>query len=250
MSKGQKIKVEIIAPSANTIFEERESGITHTSFELEYVLYQAIKNGNVTWVKQAIENYLKSGLVIGRLSKDNMRQLKYWAVSCISLAIHYSILGGMDETDAFNLSDQYIRHVDSLSAMEEIIYYLKEKAVELTNFVNEAKGKEWYSPAIRQSLHYINIHLHERLDVMTLAKKVGLSRDYFSTLFKKQVGTSVHAYIQHEKLEASKFLLYQGISYETISYNFGFCSETHYITCFKREYGMTPGQYRKMLYPE
>lgn len=56
---------------------------------------------------------------------------------------------------------------------------------------------------------------------------------------------SLHNYILQEKLEASKVLLLQGVSYEAISYDFAFCSETHYITCFKKKFGMTPGEFRR-----
>lgn len=237
-------KIEIISSDPNPIYSQRESGITHSPFEMEYILYNGIKQGNVKQVNSAIDAYLKSGLVVGRLSNNSLRQMQYWAIACISVAIHYAILGGLDETDAYNLSDIYIRQVDCFSTMDEIISYLKEQALGLTSLVGQSKYKDVHSPNIRRCLHYINIHLHDKLPIDLLAKKCNLSRDYLSTLFKKEMNISLHAYILHEKLEESKLLLAQNQSYATISYTLSFCSESHYITCFKREYGITPGEYR------
>ena len=246
MKEATTIKMDILPAVENIIYEQRESGVTHTPFELEYILYTAIKDGEAAMVETAIEQYLNHGLVVGRMSLNSTRQMRYWAVACISIAIHYAILGGLDETDAYNLSDTYIRHVDALSDVKEYVTYLRAKAVELAEKVRKSKERKVYSAIVRKCLHYIHIHLHERLPIAELAQELGVSRDYLSSLFKKETGESLHAYIVHEKLEASKVLLLQGVSYEAISYSFAFCSETHYITCFKREYNMTPGQYRKV----
>ena len=70
-----------------------------------------------------------------------------------------------------------------------------------------------------------------------------MSADYLSQKFKKYVGVSLHKYIVKQKLEESKTLLTNGVEYGGIGYYFGFCSQTHYIQCFKKEYGMTPKEY-------
>lgn len=246
-STSTNTKIEIISSSSNPIYSERESGLTHSPFEMEYILYTGIKLGNIEQVNSSIAAYLKSGLVVGHLSNNSLRQMQYWAIACISIAIHYAILGGLDETDAYNLSDIYIRQLDRFSSMDEIISYLKEQALCLTSLVGQSKYKGIHSPAIRQCLHYINIHLHDKLPIALLARECNLSRDYLSTLFKKEMNSSLHAYILHEKLEESKLLLAQKESYADISYTLSFCSESHFITCFKREYGITPVLFRSSL---
>lgn len=237
--------IEILPASTNPLFEERETGITHTAFEFEMALFQFIKLGDVKNVITSMENYLSSGLVVGRLSSNSLRQMQYWAVSCISVAIHYAILGGLDETEAFNLSDEYIRRVDQFSSIEMMIPYLQEKALDLTYLVYNSKFKETLSPVIRRCLHYIHLHLHNRITVATLAKECHLSCDYLSALFKKEMGMNVSRYIMKEKLKASEGMLSSNYSYDTICYQLAFCSEAHFITCFKKEYGITPGEYVK-----
>lgn len=247
MKKENSFDIKIIPASPNMIYEQRESGMTHTSFQSEYHLYQCIRSGKVEEVDQAITQSLNAGLIIGDLSDHALHQIHYWCVACISVAIHYAILGGLDETDAFNLSDIYIRHIDQMKTMEEAIPYLKEKALELTQAVHNANQLQITSPIIRNCIHYIHVHLHERLRIVDLAQELNVSRDYLSTLFRRETGSSLHQYILDQKLEESLTMLSNGKNYDTISYDLGFCSETHYITVFKKKYHMTPREYRNQI---
>lgn len=235
-----KTPVEVISKNDNNIFMERETGITHSEFSREYSLFCAIRSGNVALVKKKSKDYLTRGITMGNLSDNSIRQLKYWAVSSIAVAIHYAILGGLDETDAFNLSDEYIRHIDSLSNINDMLSYLSEKATDLTYAVYNSKAGKASSPAIRYALHFIHIHLNEKIRIKDLAKECLLSESYLSTLFKRELGVSIHEYILKEKLNAATIMLSDGASLSEIAYNLSFCSETHFISSYKKVYGTTP----------
>ena len=192
---------------------------------------------------QTISDYFNHGFIIGRMSLNEARQWKYWAVSVVAIAIHYAILGGLDETDAYNLSDAYIQTLDSLSSMQEALSYLQEKALELVRAVHAARSKNALSPKIRKCVHYIHVHLHEKITIHTLSSYVGLSDDYLSVLFKKETGTSVHSYILDKRLQAALHMLKEGLPCEQVAYHLAFCSQSHFISCFREKYGMTPIKY-------
>lgn len=63
-----KIPMDILPDSINALYEQRESGLTHSSFAMEYMLYQAIQSGDKIRVLEIINEYLGNGLVVGRLS--------------------------------------------------------------------------------------------------------------------------------------------------------------------------------------
>ena len=108
----------------NKIFSERESGVTHTPYETETMFFSLIKHGNVEGVKNGIEQLLSSNkIVAGRLSEDALRQTKYWAVCCVTLATRYAVQGGLDETAAFNFSDECIMKIDVLKSSTEILAF-------------------------------------------------------------------------------------------------------------------------------
>jgi len=234
--------VEFIREEENSLYMERETGITHSAFFREYELFSCIKNGDVEGVKEKAITYLSEGITMGAMSENLIRQYKYWAVSTIAVAVHYAILGGMDETDAFNLSDECIRHIDSLTILDDIIFYLMDRATDLTYAVFNAKANRASSPAIRKCIHYIHVHLHEKIAVDDLAEECNMSRSYLSILFKKELGIPIHEYILKEKLNASKIYITEGVSFSEIAYRLSFCSESHFITCYKKVFGSTPGK--------
>ena len=76
-----------------------------------------------------------------------------------------------------------------------------------------------------------------------IARECCVSVDYLSKQFKAYVGVGVKRYVLSQKLNASKELLLEDIPYKDVAYYFGFCSQTHYISAFVKEYGMTPKQF-------
>jgi len=70
-----------------------------------------------------------------------------------------------------------------------------------------------------------------------------VSADYLSAKFKEYVGMGMKQYIVLQKLEASKELLLGDFPYKEVGYYFGFCSQTHYIESFVKQFGVTPKEY-------
>ncbi|MBQ3911579.1 MAG: helix-turn-helix transcriptional regulator [Lachnospiraceae bacterium] len=230
--------------SEKTLYEEREYGITHLPFEVELRLCGAIRRGDREEMKKIADATLSQTISAGRLSDNELLQTKYWCVTVIATSIHYAILGGLDETDAYNLSDSYIRDIDALKEPDACIDYLRAKAFELVDAVNSAKNRLSVSPAVRQALHYVHVHLHERITIEKLASAAGLSRDYFCELFLKETGCTPHGYVTEEKLKEAEKLLSEGLCAREVAYILSYSSQSHFTEVFKKHYGVTPTKYR------
>ncbi len=236
--------IEILPYGENNIMNwERENSKTHTSYETETMLYSCIMHGDDETLSLLLDKIFSSGIVAGRLSNDSLRQMKYWAVSCVTIGTRYAIQGGLPEMDAYNMSDAAIRHIDLCSDENEIVSYIVEKSHELAKAVKSIKLKYRYPASIRKCVSYIDKNLHSKIKLTQLAEASGLSKDYLSQLFKKTTGVTVSDYIKKRRLSASKQLLDSGISISETAYRLGFCSESYFISCFKKEYGMTVREY-------
>lgn len=240
-------QIEILPDETEkSIFYENDSR-PHTAYESEKLFFSCIKEGDLKRLKITMEQFFNNGVIIGRLSKNNLRQMQYWAVSCVTLAIRYAIEGGLNETEAYSFSDNIIRQIDMISSADLIPPYLQKIAVELTTLVrNSAFGND-YPPQVRKCINYIKQNITEKITLNELAKLCSLSPDYLSSLFKKTTGENLSRYIIKEKLEMSKTLLSGKYDYSEISCYLSFCSESYFIYCFKREYGITPREYSKSL---
>lgn len=238
---------KIIIIDDSRLFDERESGIIHTSYKSESEFFSYIKKGSRTNVTAAIKQFKNNGIVIGKMSENPLKQIQYWAVASSAIAVRYAIQGGLDETTAYNFADNCIMEIDKMNNCDEILSFLMNKCVELTDMVAQSRENSVYPRCVRECLHYINTHLHEKLDVKTLASHCGLSADYLSALFKKNIGINLSSYIRNQRLQASKEMLAENYSVSDIAYYLGFCSESYFIYCFKKAFGKTPKQYKNQI---
>ena len=90
--------------------------------------------------------------------------------------------------------------------------------------------------------HYLEI---ENLD--SLAEKFFITKHYLCRLVKKETGVSVVTYINTHKLQlACEKLQFTRKNVEEIAIECGFNSSMYFCKVFKKNMGMSPGEYRKL----
>lgn len=83
-----------------------------------------------------------------------------------------------------------------------------------------------------------------------LAKRVGMSRNGFLFLFKKETKTSPQSYSRQLRLnEACVMLQHSGKSIDEIASETGFCDRYYFTRAFRKSIGCAPGQFRARRYP-
>ncbi len=98
------------------------------------------------------------------------------------------------------------------------------------------------------ALRYLEENYHKDIDVSSLAEQAGFSRSYFSTLFLKRTGEKPYKYLTKIRLNRAKaYLENSSLSMEEIAYSVGFSSLQRFSEMFKKEFGLSPMQYKKSL---
>ncbi len=215
-----------------------------TTFQIENAFFSSISRGDVEGVNTMIKRLLKSDLVISKLSTDDTRPLKYWAINTIAIATRHAITGGADETACYSFTDEAIMQIDGLTEESDILQFLFKKSLQLTATVNKIQ-QNTHPKAVREALKIINTRLFEDLRLDILAKECSISKDHLSLLFKKSFGVTIPQYIKTQRLAASKDMLTRGMSLSEVATTTGFSTESYFIKCFKDEFGMTPGEFIK-----
>lgn len=238
MNIGELVTVKTI--EKKNAFDEK-----HTPYSAEIRLLSCVQQGDIESLIAQLKN-LDSIIVMGRMSDDELMQNKYMAVSTITLATRYAIQGGLNETKAYEFSDRVIKTIDKLTDKNEIFMCLGIEIVKLTEDVKKNKKQPEFSPHIRNCMKYINENLSQKISVSSVANHCGISADYLSQIFKKEMDENLSTYILRQKLEKAKILLLKGVNEKDICTEAGFSSQTYFITVFKRFYKMTPSEYIKI----
>lgn len=98
---------------------------------------------------------------------------------------------------------------------------------------------------VMEILGYLETYHGENLKESEVAADFGYSREHFSRLFKKATGWTFKAYLTHLRLEdAQDRLLRTQESLSQIARYTGFPNTSSFIAAFKKEYGITPKEFR------
>lgn len=81
------------------------------------------------------------------------------------------------------------------------------------------------------------------------ARLAGMSREGFSRRFRRQHGVAPQLFRQSERLNEARRLLRAGDPVAAVAAEAGFSDQSHLGRCFRRAFGVTPGQYRRNLPP-
>ena len=104
----------------------------------------------------------------------------------------------------------------------------------------------WQDKRLRNLLQAVVDKPEEEWNIEKMTAIANLSRAQLMRVFKQQTGTSPHAFVNSIRLQQGALLLKQTAdSVLSVALSVGFQSETHFGKVFKKQYGISPGQYRK-----
>ena len=95
-------------------------------------------------------------------------------------------------------------------------------------------------------MKHVENHYMEKISIADIAEVAGFSESHFMRYFKETMGTSFIDYLREYRLTmAARLLLASDASILSISEEVGFDNLSYFNRAFKKEYGITPSQYRK-----
>lgn len=133
-----------------------------------------------------------------------------------------------------------------LIAVNEMYHFLVYDANE--SILPEQESVDFESPVlyrerIEQIKKYICIHAEDKLDLDHIAQKFYMNRYYLSHYFKKETGFTILQYITNQKMMLAKTLLRDGVSITEAAIRLSYSSDSHFISVFKKNVGITPKKY-------
>ncbi len=117
--------------------------------------------------------------------------------------------------------------VNKLTAQQHITSGREERIVEIISFIQD---------------HYRNVTLE------SLSESFHLSRPYLSKYIREKAGMTFQEVVKEERMKKARALLREtDQTVETVAAEVGYENVEHFNRLFKKDYGMTPVQYRKQV---
>ena len=95
-------------------------------------------------------------------------------------------------------------------------------------------------------LHYIEENLSGKITLADTARHFFVSESTITQLFRKKMGVSFYHCVTQRRLIAAKALIDRNVRLERVSEQVGFTDYSSFYRSFKKEFGISPAQYRKL----
>ena len=225
-------------------YQTKENEQHNQTYAIEEQILKLVRTGNYKGFNNI--EFSDSNYHLGVTGSTALRQLRNDIIITTTICTRAAIEGGLDYDSAYQLSDYFIQSSERLNSIERLYDLLSKVGYSFAEKVANSKTPVSTDGCIQKAIRYIQQNTNQHLTVGDVASYVGFSKSYFSAYFKKTLGFSISAFIMRCKLEEGKELLqYTNKSISTISTFLCFSSQSHFQTAFKKQFGMTPNEYRR-----
>ncbi|WP_167616439.1 helix-turn-helix domain-containing protein [Maribellus sediminis] len=150
------------------------------------------------------------------------------------------------EVQQIKLGEAEIDRQPTTDQLENISRILHSKGFELLHDKKKIVVDQVKSEIIKLVHHseneILNVNLSSHLSAL-----IGADYSSISTLFSSSEGLTIERFTILQKIEKVKELLSYGeLTASEIAFKLGYSSAAHLSSQFKKETGMTPGQYKKL----
>ena len=151
---------------------------------------------------------------------------------------------GTNSLAASENNARFIKQIQDAKTVEDLSGALHGMVENITAQITLYQGIP-HASIMRKAERFIQENLDRKISLREIAKVVGLSAPYFSTIFKEEMGENLSRYINRLRVEmAGKLLLETDLSLSEIASECCFEDQSWFSKTFKSFTGLSPGKYR------
>ncbi|MDV4149498.1 response regulator [Clostridium sp. AL.422] len=134
--------------------------------------------------------------------------------------------------------------------IKELLSKIDEKLKGRDSFIgdhqiNKKEDKKIYSKTIEKSLKYIEDNYKKHISLIDVAKHIYLSHEYFSRLFKEEVGENFSTYLTVYRMnKAKKLIRSTDMKISQIAMEVGYTNPGYFSKNYKKYMGVSPEEDR------
>jgi len=140
--------------------------------------------------------------------------------------------------------------------MDEKVQMLDRRIgiLQFFRILSEGQRSTQFAPAqklpqtVETALGYMDQNLAQELDIQMLARKCHVSVNTLERHFRESLGITPFAAIRRKRLFVSMMYLRKGESVTAAARKSGFSDYSNYIQLFRKQFGITPGQYKNQFF--
>lgn len=210
----------------------------------ENELANAISHGQALNARTIFSNLPLSGF---KYEMEPLRNLKNFSIISNTLFRKAAEQGGVHPIYVDQLSTSFLIRIEEMTRSDNVFDLWTDMIQKYCTLVNTHNTRS-YSLPVQKVITQINYDITADLSLNTMADILNINASYLSTLFKKETGFTLTNYVNKKRMEHAAFLLSNtALPIATIAQQCGVLDDNYFTKLFKRQYEMTPTQFRESI---
>lgn len=142
--------------------------------------------------------------------------------------------------------NRFCREAQTSLYVNDLILHLNRIVYEQLHPPRQTENASLYQSVC----NYIETHIDENLSLDRLSQEFFASKYHIAHIFKDSLGISIHQYITKKRLSLCQQAIQSDMSITEAYQTFGFGDYSSFFRAFKKEYGISPREFKDMHYIE
>jgi AraC-like DNA-binding protein len=211
------------------------------AYENEFLF--AVTQGNYPKAKHLISQI--GSIQLEQRNTDPIRDLKNYCFVINTLFRKSVERGGVHPIHIDSVSSEFAKKIELRSTVDDIYKLMMEMVKVYCQLVNKYSVKD-YSPTVQKVVVMIESNLSSDLTLSELASTLNINASYLSTVFKKETGKTITAYVNEKRIElAQELLRTTNLQIQTVAQYCGIVDVHYFTRLFKKLTGVSPKVFRE-----
>ncbi|MEG0856857.1 MAG: response regulator [Terrisporobacter sp.] len=165
-----------------------------------------------------------------------------YAKEAISCGIYeYLIKSDIRQKDLYEILNKISKTINDKEKLNIENNKSFESNEEKLNTIDCNKVKDNYSQSIKRALEYIDLKYKEQISLNDISRYVYLSNEYFSRLFKEEVGENFSTYLTNYRMKKAEYLIKNtDMKISAVSLEVGYVNPSYFSKSYKKYRGVSP----------
>ena len=226
----------------NDVFglENEEKEYTYVDIkEDETYIVQLMENGNEELVAKEIQSFMSK---IQTKFHGELEDVMSIAMELMVMVLSTSYKNNLNEGKVGYST--YLTEIRRMDTFSELVNWCIGKVQYVTRLLQDTRIQH-VSDIVMSAKKYIDQHYNEEIGLNDISKEVAVSPQYFSKIFKEEIGLTFVEYLRSKRIDVAKEMLKsKKYSVKEICYEIGYNDPNYFSRLFKKLVGVTPTDYK------
>ena len=215
------------------------------NYNNEKLLIDAVSKGKLNMVDAIVPTVLHQS--IEERLPDSLRNRKNYLIILNTLLRKAAEKGEVHPVHIHRLSSAFAKEIEKTYSIEECLRLQQNMIRKYCILVKEHSLKN-HSQLIGRVITLISYDLSAPLTLKYIASTMNVNASYLSSAFRKECGETLTDYVNRKRMENAAYILsHSNKQIQTVAEECGILDVNYFIKIFKKQYGITPSQYRKNI---